>query len=186
MSQTFTKLSVGCLVTIAILFFLPWYTTNFESEIFANESVITGFSFAKYADSISSSSFVSLIQDPMKKGLLSLILGVLRFLYLLPILALVAAGLQIFRIRGRRGLAATVYLLHLILGLILLLIPNVDPDLSSLMRQLFVTTPSIYLILVTSIVGLFASFAPVPPAAPAKGRNSDKTPASNDKGKARR
>lgn len=166
MSQTFTKLSIGCLIAITILFFLPWYTTNFESEIFANESVITGFSFAKYADSISGSSFTSLIQNPFQKTLLSLILGGIRFLYLLPILAVAAAVLLLLKTRESkacRGLAATVFVLHFLLCLTLLLIPNVDKDLTSLMRQLFVTTPSMYLILVASIVGMFALFAPTPP-----------------------
>lgn len=149
------KLVIIALICCTMVFFLPWFTMNLESELFENSTTISGLKIARYAENIK--PLVDNLRPGFSRQLTEMILSSLKYIYILPIVSALAALLHIFRIRIAAFISLVVLALYFIIAMSVLLIPVFNQDIGIFLNLLFVVTPSLYIILAASAIGAAAS-----------------------------
>lgn len=131
-----TKYIVFSLIALAMLFFVPWFSSDVDNTLLDSTNIITGVQVSKYSDMLG-----ELAGDSLGR-LVAFGLAIVKYSYILPILALSSILMLLVHKRAGSLLSILTTSLHILIPVVFAFLPASISEFVSLM---FVITPTIYL-----------------------------------------
>lgn len=131
-----TKYIVFSLIALAILFFVPWFSSDVDNTLLDSTNIITGIQVSKYSDMLG-----ELAGDSLGR-LVAFGLSIVKYSYILPILALSSILMLLVHKKAGSLLSILTASLHILIPIIFAFLPASIAEFISLM---FVITPTISL-----------------------------------------
>lgn len=143
-----TKYLIFSLIALTILFFVPWFSSDIDNALLDSTNIITGIQVSKYSDMLG-----ELAGDSLGR-LVALGLAIVKYSYVLPILALSSILMLFVHKRAGSLLSILTAFLHILIPVIFAFLPASIAEFVSLM---FVITPTIFLFGVIGAINLVLS-----------------------------
>lgn len=149
MNDKSRKIIVLTLGILIFLFFIPWYSSRMGTGI-DSVNYISGQSVSYYA-----SKFETIANASGKQNfLVGIGLASMKYIYVIPALALICVLMNIAKLPYARAVTIFTFAMHILIFLVTHLMPD---NVREMVQALFVETPTLWLILTASLIGLITA-----------------------------